>query len=820
MSGILVSLSAVQVAAAVGITGWLSWRNGQRAVEDVANQLQERITRQVRDHLDGYLATPHQIIALMADAYEHGQVDPDRPDEALRFLWRIAREFKGVSYLNYGFEDRRFVGAGRADIRSDRIVYETEAPGDPATLVQYAVDGAGKRGGETKRAPFGDLREQVWYKEPRAAAHSIWTQVYTWEDNPEIMVIAAGKRIADREGRVVGVAGIDLLLANIQTFLRSLEISPGSRIFVVERTGALIAGSSDELPFSLVEGHARRIRLADSADPLLRECARTIEERVGRLDALAQGQVLDVSLDGARHLLRVSPWHDSHGLDLVIGIATPIRDFDRAIEANTRETLLFCAVALAGALAFGLWSARLVARPVLALSAAARAVEQGDLTARVAPAEIDELDRLGFTFNRMTDRLRELFERLDRAKQELEQRVAERTADLTRAKDAAEVANIAKTRFLATMSHELRTPLNVILGFSQLLQLDPALDGTHRDQIDYINRSGEHLLGLIDDVLAISKIEAGGAKLKEAPFALAELVRGVDKMVRARAHARGLVLAIELAPDLPAAVTGDAAKLRQILLNLLTNAIKFTDKGTVSLSVRALARADDPTGIDLMCEVRDTGAGLSAAELARLFTAFAQPGPGELRPGGSGLGLFICKQYAELMGGWIGATSEPGQGTTFRFNVPVRATTAPGSAAAEPATRIPRLAEGAAKPLVLVAEDQADNRELLSTLLERAGFRVIEAKDGEEAVALWESARPALVWMDMQMPGMSGGDATRAIRSRPGGQDAVIVAITASAFDEDREAILAAGCNDFIRKPFHARSITDALVRHLAVELE
>ncbi len=414
---------------------------------------------------------------------------------------------------------------------------------------------------------------------------------------------------------------------------------------------------------------------------------------------------------------------------------------------------------------------------------------------------------------------------LDDHRRNLETTVAERTHDLQIARNEAEaarakaeVANQAKSTFLANMSHELRTPLVAILGFSELLGYDPDSTTAQREKLAVIRRGGKHLLDMINDVLDLSKIDAGRVELEPADFDLPRMLQDIGLMFEGRAESAGLRFELELDPALAQYVKTDAGKLRQVLINLLGNAVKFTGEGGVSLRARTLPMADDPSMVTLQIEVEDSGPGIAPEPLERVFDPFVQAGRSKSETKGTGLGLAISKSFVDLMGGGIGAESEIGKGSLFSVDLPValaEAAEAGGVEAPRPAVR--GLEPGQPPWRILVVEDNPDNRLLLSTLLALAGFEIREAENGEEAIALFEQWQPHFIWMDMRMPVMNGYDATRRIRTLPGGNTVKIVALTASAFKQQREAILQAGCDDVIHKPFKADEIFDAMAQKLGV---
>ena len=399
-------------------------------------------------------------------------------------------------------------------------------------------------------------------------------------------------------------------------------------------------------------------------------------------------------------------------------------------------------------------------------------------------------------------------------REHLETLVEQRTADLSDAKEAAEAASRAKTHFLANMSHELRTPMNAIMGLAGIA-LRQAIDPRLRDQLGKIDRASQHLLGVINDILDLTKIEAGRLHPDCQPFALDALLDGLIGLVASRAADKGLELRLELEPALAGQrFLGDPLRLEQVLINLLGNAIKFTEQGCVTLTVRAGPEADR-----LRFEVRDTGIGIAPAEARRLFTAFEQADGSMTRKyGGTGLGLAISRRLVSLMGGEIDFESRPGEGSVFFFSLSLpRAEPAPEEATPEEAAAAAeaRLRQRAPGRRLLLVEDEPINREVAGFLLGEFGFAVDFAADGEEAVALAAAGAYDLILMDMQMPRMNGLDATRAIRRLPAYAGVPIIALTANAFVEDRENCLAAGMNDHLGKPLLPEQLVAALLHWL-----
>ncbi|MEG3978299.1 ATP-binding protein, partial [Microcoleus sp. herbarium8] len=396
----------------------------------------------------------------------------------------------------------------------------------------------------------------------------------------------------------------------------------------------------------------------------------------------------------------------------------------------------------------------------------------------------------------------------------LEQEISDRKiaeAELELAKEAAVAANLAKSTFLANMSHELRTPLNAILGFSQLMNQDTNLLNEQKENLNIIQRSGEHLLSLINQVLDLSKVEAGRMTLSENNFDLHHLLADIEDMFALKANAPSLQLRFECAADVPKKIYADEVKLRQVLINLISNAVKFTCSGSVSLEVKSKqVNAKSEAGIQttnnqqpttITFEVKDTGVGMAADELEKLFQPFVQTASGQKVQQGTGLGLTISRQFIRLMGGEItvisgGKAFTPGMplkelleettGTTFKFDIPVGIADASAIQNQPYNRRVVALAPNQPQYRILVVDDKDDNRQLLIKLLKPVGFEVQEASNGMEAIAIWDSYSPHLIWMDMRMPVMDGYEATRQIKSTTKGQATAVIALTASVWEEEK----------------------------------
>jgi signal transduction histidine kinase/DNA-binding NarL/FixJ family response regulator len=818
---VLVVPFILQIFAAVGLTGYLSLRNGQKAVNEMVVNLQTEVGDRIDQHLDSYAAATRYLTQINGEQIDLGLLNPENPDRLAQFLFKQVKTYN-VGYILYGSKTGNFIASGyyrestipnhgNPDIslvllnrygNRDLYNYTTDTQGKPVKLFEI-----------TKNYQF---QKEGWYTKSVETGKPGWSEIYQWETNNYPLALATSRPIYDKQGNLIGSIGVEQRLSQISDFLRQIKVSQSSKIFILERTGFLVASSSDTPVFSVVDQKPQRLQGTQIKDTLIQATSNYLTEKFGDLKTIKNSQQLDFIVNGQRQFVQVSPWQDEWGLDWLVVVAMPESDFMGQINANTLNTIWLCIIALVLATVLGIYTSRWIARPILRLSRASEAIAQGELDQEVETSGVKELGVLAQSFNRMAQQLRDSFTALEKTNQELELRVEQRTAELKYAKEAADNASKAKSDFLANMSHELRTPLNGILGYAQILLRSEPMTDKGRKGINIIHQCGSHLLMLINDILDLAKIEAQKMELSPSDFHFPSFLQGIAEICRIRAEQKGIAFVYQPDADLPTGVRGDEKRLRQVIINLLGNAIKFTEQGSVTFKVGTIEKSPQ-NSYKIRFQIQDTGVGMKPEELEKIFMPFEQVGNTKTQAEGTGLGLAISQKIALLMGSMLEVQSELGQGSTFWFDVelPEAQNWAHSSRSVRQGTIVGY--QGVIRK-VLVVDDRWENRSVLNSLLEPIGFEVVEAINGQEGLDKAVTENPDLIVTDLVMPSMDGFEMLRHLRQLSQFKDTPVIASSASVFEADQFKSVDAGANEFLPKPIEAESLLQLIQRYLKLE--
>ena len=833
---VLIVPFVLQILGAVGLVGYLSFRNGQQAVNELAGQLRGEMSARIQGELEGYLDSPHGFNRINGATFAEGQFDMAEGSNAAQFLRQI--QVLDFTYATYcGDQSGQYLGAYRytTDDNLTTIALSVSNAGSGYNLDFYSMGTTGDKGSLLKRFRPYDPRQRPWYGAALKAERPIWSEVYL-DFATGLPTITASEPIYGKDDRLIGVCATDVvLLQELRQFLANLSIGNSGIAFVMDRSGALLSSSTDE-PLTQGEGeNMTMLQAIDSSDRLIRATTNELKQRFGRFEAIDQSAQMAFKLEGdgvsltggERLFVEVLPFQDVRGLDWLIVVAVPESEFMAQIDANTRNTIGLSVVALMIATGVGILTARWVIRPLLELNDAAKDIAKGGLDRTVEIQRSDEVGELADSFNAMAAQLQESFQTLEAKNAELQH------------------LDTLKDEFLANTSHELRTPLNGMIGIAESMieGATGSLTEIQERNLWMIAQSGHRLSNLVNDILDFSKLKHKNIDLQLKPVSLREVVEVVLTMSQSLVGTKSLTLINDVSPDLPAA-EADENRLQQILYNLVGNAVKFTASGTVkvSASLRRCQDDDEAARECLAVTVVDTGIGIPEDKLERIFEAFEQAEGSTAREyGGTGLGLAVTKQLVELHHGQLTVASTVGAGAQFTFTLPVaqehiredqyaptvsttRLQRSAALATSESWERVitentppsPAQPAGPSGSVVLVVDDEPVNLQVLANHLSLQDYSIVQASNGEDALRLIEQGlKPAIVLLDVMMPKMTGYEVTQRLRERYPATDLPILLLTAKTQVADLVTGLAAGANDYLTKPVAREELLARIRTHL-----
>jgi len=804
---ILIVPFVLQVFAAVGIVGYLSFRNSQRAVNDLAGQLMGEVSNRIEQNLRTYLQTPHQINQSKLDAVKLGFVNMKDLSTWEKFLWRQVQLYPYINFTSIANPDGEYRTGEK--MSNGTLLINASGPSTGFDFYSYNTNNRGDRTTVAALVKNFDIRQHPSYAYAALEAKPNWSSVYVSFLEPTL-ILSALQPVYNSQKQLEGVLIAALRLDSIGQFLNSLKIGKSGQTFIIERNGTLLATSTPEKPFRTQNGKKELFKVTESSDAVTQTTAKYLESHFQNLQKITKAQQIDVEINGEHKFLKVLPFQDGKGLDWLIVVVVPEADFMEQIHANNRTTMLLSLAALAMATVVGIFTSRWIIKPILKLKDAAIALSEGQFDKTVKLARSDELGVLAAAFNSMAAQLQASFTALETKNTELQR--------LDKLKD----------EFLANTSHELRTPLNGIIGIAESL-IDGATGQLPEPTIfnlALISSSGKRLSSLINDLLDFSQLKHKTIQLQIKPVGMREIVSVILTLSQPLVGKKSLQLINSVAPELPP-IAADENRLQQILYNLIGNAIKFTESGTVEVSAELVTgNAQSPPNSQLAITVSDTGIGIPEDKLERIFESFEQADGSTAREyGGTGLGLTVAQQLVELHGGKIWVSSTVGVGSKFTFTLPV------SESQPEFSNRQPRLTEGyrilitpefapesslinsqvlaksdfreSERLKILVVDDEPINIHVIINSLSREKYEITQASNGLEALNLIQSGfKPDLILLDVMMPQMTGYEVCREVRKKYSPLEMPILMLTAKNQTTDLVEAFNLEANDYVTKPF------------------
>ncbi len=805
---ILIVPFMIQIILAVGLTGYLSFRNGQEAINDLANQLHSEITSRIEQYINTYLEIPSLVVNINANAISNGQLDLTQLRNWLPYLFKQSKVFDELSYIYCGNNEGDYIALQRLD--DGGLAYNLKDNDTGGLMLDNRLD---KEGIVTKKleATKYDPRLRPWYQKAEKAGKPVWTDIYQFigSKGTEQLGMSFVYPYKNEKRQLQGVLGSDFTLTRISDFLRNLKMDASAKTFIVERSGLLVGGS---FPYPSFDKNKQRLKAFDVEDKLIQATAKYLSYHYGDFAHILRNEQTHFSFQGQRQLVHVSPFKNKFNLDWLIIVVVPEAYFLERIHENTYNTLALTLIALILATLIGIFTSKWIVQPILGLNEAAKKLSSGEWNQTLPVERSDELGELANSFNSMAKQLKASFKALEDQNTELQR------------------LDKLKNEFLANTSHELRTPLNGIIGIADSL-IDGAtgsLPEKTSQNLVMIVVSGRRLANLVNNILDFSKLRHKNIDLQRKSVGMREIVEVVFMLSKPLLGKKELKFVNTISHDLPP-VYADENRLQQILHNIISNAIKFTESGRIEISTEIQKNF-------IATSIFDTGIGISEEKLNTTFESFEQGDGSTARVyGGTGLGLAVTKKLVELHGGEITVASEINVGSRFTFTLPIANKSAleldKESAIEEHSSLCPEaliieklspeinrdsqiLKKGAFK--ILIVDDEMVNLQVLINHLTLQNYAVTCASNGIEALAKIETGyKPDLILLDVIMPNMTGYEVCCQLRKRFPLNELPILMLTAKNQTPDLVEGLDSGANDYLAKPISKNELIARLKMHL-----
>ncbi|MGB3292458.1 MAG: ATP-binding protein [Phormidesmis sp.] len=710
---VLIVPFVLQIFAAVGLVGYLSFRNGQKSVSDLAQKLTDEVANNVEGHLNAYLAVPHKINQINADAVEMGLLDVgDRPNTS-EYFWQQMQAYD-LSYIGFGLTTGEGAGAARYD--GETVTIDDWTGQLPNNVINYQTDDQGNRIAASDPFSFDNFSE-TWYTEPIKANRPIWSRIYTWltPDGYPYITASAGRPIYDADQKLLGMVAADIHLLKLSDFLRKLKVDRAGQVFIVEQNGLLIATSHGHDPFKLANGEILRIAATESPDPLVQGIAEAVQKSFDGFQSLDKERDLQIQLNGDRYFVNARPWQDEYGLSWVTVTSVPQSAFMGQIYANTRITVLLCVGALFTSVAVGLVTARRITQPIQRLNQASDSIASGDLNKKVGDSNIQELDGLAHSFNHMAEQLQASFTELEASKEDLEDRVEARTRELKETLSELQRTQLQMIQsekmsglgqLVAGVAHEINNPVNFIHGnlsyvenYSQeLLNMVDLFQQHYPNSSEELREEVEDAeLGFIqqDFPRVVASMKMGTERIREIVLSLRNFSRmdeaemkavdiheGIESTItilqnrlKARSDQPEIQIIREYG-DLPA-VECYAGQLNQVFMNILSNAIDALETLNKSRTLEEIKANPNKITIrtrvlpdqQVQIVIADNGPGIPEDVCRRVFDPFFTT-----KPVGQGTGMGMSISYSIVVDKHKGDIScaAVDQGTEFTIQIPIQ----------------------------------------------------------------------------------------------------------------------------------------------------